>query len=175
MTHSEYVTLFRTIAQRHKEIQHTESEPHFARLVLSRDVYMHSHEQISEFIQGRRRALHTPMLLLCSYEAEYRDDRSDNIEQMLSGRLIVLDQAARNEHDAEEAVYERTERIGEECLSYVAHLYSEEPQRGLFHWNGTTSEKLANVSTFFGTALNFNIQQSVQASISFNPDKFLPA
>lgn len=181
MKHKEYIALFREVATRHVDINHTADEMHFARMVLSRDAYLNSQMQISEFVESIRSKLHAPCMLIASYEAEYRDNRSDSMEKALFGRMIILDEIRKNDFEGEELVLEKTEQIGEECLAYVAAVLQNEVEdlegeyySGYLEWNGASSEKLTSISArnFAGTGFNFYIVFGAEADTSFNPLKF---
>lgn len=176
MKHSEYTALFREIAGRHMDIQHTAEKMHFARMILSRDPYLNSQLQIGEFIDSLRNKLHTPCMLIASFEADYRDNRSDSTDKALYGRMIILDEVKRGDFESEEQALDATEQIGEECLAYLANILEEElPQLGMLEWNGASSEKLSGISSrnMAGTAFNFYIVHGAESNIEYNPDKFI--
>lgn len=185
MKHSDYIALFREVAERHLDINHSEDEMHFARMVLSRDPYLNSQMQISEFVDNLRNSLHSPCLLVASYEAEYRDNRSDSIEKALFGRMIILQEVSKSDYHGEELALDKTEQIGEECLAYLSVRLlgdvepGDEQQEldglgGYLEWNGASNEKLSGISSrnFSGTAFNFYIVHGAEGNVYFNPDKF---
>lgn len=175
MTHTQYTEFFRDIAARHKEIQHTEHRMHFARLILSADPFLSTTSQLDEFLESVKNKLLEPALLLASYEGQYMDNRSSNVEKMLAGRLIILDTVPTlNDYQREEEVLTRSERIGEECLAYAEHQLCKDPGRGFLEWDAVGSEKIAELTErrFFGTAFNFGIKVSVQQNVTFDPDQF---
>lgn len=175
MTHTQYTEFFRDIARRHKEIRHSETEAHFARLILSADPFLPVTNQLDEFLDGVKSVLQTPALLLASYTVQYADNRSDNLEKTLMGRLIVLDSVApKNHYDREEEVLTATERIAEECLGFAEHYFCMHPEAGFLEWNGASSEKIASLTSrnFFGTALDFAIRLQGQQATEFNASQF---
>lgn len=175
MNHQTYTEFFREIARRHKEILHSPAEMHFARLILERDPFASSSAQISEFIENVKSSLHSPAMLLAAYGAQYSDQRGDNIEKILSGRLIILEEVERNNYDAEEAALSKTERIGEECLGFADHYFSNHPEEGFFEWSGAASEKVSKITSrnFFGSAFDFSLKVSAHNSIYYNPQNFI--
>lgn len=182
MKHSQYIALFREVASRHVDLNHDADNMRFARLVLSRDPYLNSQMQISEFVDSLRNELLSPCMLIASYEAEYRDNRSDSVEKALFGRMIILKEVSKGDFQEEELALEHTEQIGEECLAYLAarlqNDIDEEEEADLvpayLEWNGASNEKLSSISTrnFAGTAFNFYIVHGAEAAVHFNPDKF---
>lgn len=175
MTHTEYTEFFRDIARRHVEIQHSATKEHFARLILSNDPFLPTTSQLDDFLESVKNKLHGPAMLLATYEAQYVDNRSDNVEKMLAGRLIIIDTVApKNDFDQEEEVLSRTERIGEECLGFAEYMFSEDPGLGFFEWDAVGSEKIAKLTSrnFFGTGFNFAIKVSAQTSIDFKAEQF---
>ena len=175
MTHTEYTEFFRDIASRHKEIRHSAHDMHFARLILSNDPFLPTTAQLNDFLDSVKNKLQGPAMLLSSYEAQYSDNRSDNVEKMIAGRLIIIDEVKPiNDFDKEEEVLSRTERIGEECLGFAEKIFCEWPERGFFEWDAAASEKVAKLTSrnFFGTGFNFAIKYSAQQSVVFNADQF---
>lgn len=175
MTHTQYTEFFRDIARRHKEIRHSETEARFARLILSVDPFLSTHHQLGEFLEGVRNTLHTPMMLLTSYQVQYADNRSDSLEKMLAGRLIILDSVSpKNDYQREEQVLTDTERMAEECLGFADQYFTNFPEAGFFEWNGAGSEKIAKLTSrnLFGTAVDFAIKVYNFEHLAFNSEQF---
>jgi len=174
MTHTEYIDLLREVATNHVDIAHTPEQSHFARLVLSNDPFMPATKQIAEYLNGIRNVLHTPLMLGIAYDSDYRDDRADNIERMINGAFIILEDVQLNDFDNEEQIYTKTERIGWECLGYLQNYFSENPIKGFFEFNNAGDQKIAKLNNrFFGTRFSFGVLHSSQENIYYNPDKFL--
>jgi hypothetical protein len=175
MNHSEYVDLFRTLASLHKDILHTEESQHFARLVLTSDPFMDSRMQIREFLDKSAHVLKSPLLLISSYTTGYGDQGGDQVDKMLIGRMLILKDIRLNDFDSEEAAYTDTERIGEECLAYLAEYFSNNPQLGVLNWNQSGNEKLAGISSrnLCGTGFTVSILTNNNPHIIYNADKFL--
>lgn len=177
LKHSAYTDLFRQAAIKHKLILHTEAKPAFARLILSADPYLPVHEQIDEFLSNNRNKLKTPLMLITSYEAGYRNQRGGDIDKQLSGRMIILEQVRKDKFQGEEEALELTEKIGEQCMAFIENQSEQAANVPLFFfdWGGVQTERLSKLTdrNLFGTAFNFTIQSGTEDTI-YNPENFLP-
>jgi hypothetical protein len=174
MTHTEYTAHFRNLATRHQDVQHTASASHFARINLTSDPMFPMQAQIDEFMNGLRENLHSPFILLASYDTDYRDQEGDNIDRYLHGRMIVLEDIPKKGFEEEEAAYQRTQEIGLDLLAETARVLSDDPRRGMLDWDSVGSEKM-RISTrrnLAGTGYSFSILQTyvnIHRSSKFNP------
>ncbi len=162
MTHTEYTTLFRDLATRHQDIQHSEQQSHFARIVLSSDPMFPMGAQVDEFLNGLSYKLHSPFVLLSAYERDFADDRSDNIMAGLNGRIIVLEDLNKRDFESEEAAYTRTDEIALDIVSEVYNQMSEDPRLGMLDWNQVGSEKMriSGRRNLAGTGYSFTLLQT---------------
>jgi hypothetical protein len=174
MTHTEYTTLFRSLASRHLDVQHKEHEVHFARIVLTSDPMFPMSAQVDEFLNGLGHKLNSPMVLLSAYDSDYRDQTGDNLQAYLHGRLIILEDLKQRDYTSEEQIYQRTEEIGMDILSEAYNKLSDNPRLGMFDWDMAGSEKM-RISTrrnLAGTGFSFSI---LNTYINTNrSSKFLP-
>lgn len=174
MTHSEYTQHFRNLATRHQDIQHSEQQSHFARIVLTTDPMFPMTAQVDEFLNGLSHKLHSPMVLLAAYDMDFQDELSDNIMATLNGRLIILEDLQQRNYQSEEQIYERTQEIGLDMLCETYRLMSDNPRLGVFDWNMVGSEKMriSGRRNLAGTGYNFTIMQNyinINRSNKFNP------
>lgn len=172
--HTEYNAYFRDLARRHVDIRHTEQEWHFARITLSADPYLSARAQIDEFINGIRSQLHTPFMLLVSYDADYSDNQGDFNKKGFNGAFVILDLPKKGDANSEEAIYDKTERIGEEILGLIIHELEEDPELGFLPKESMSAEKMAKIKgDYYGTRFTFSILQSADELLEFKPDKFI--
>lgn len=174
MNHSQYISLFREVARKHVDIAHTDDSPHFARIVLTRDPFLDSRAQISEFLESAAFRLKSPVLLVSSYTADYGDMQDDFLRKGLTGRMVVLQDTRKGNFNDEEAAYTDTERMGEECLMYLNEHFENNPQEGMLLWNNAGNEKLSGITdrNFCGTGFTFTILSNDNPYLSYNPEKF---
>lgn len=171
MKHSEYIALLRTAAELHVDIQHSNDDMHFARIILTKDPYLGGVAQIQEFMNSKGSKLKYPCLLAVSYDGEYKDNRSDSKKKMLDGAFIILNERRDGKNDEEEQAIDQTETIGEEILGYLHNQFEETST--VFDFNNVQSEKIAKVgNNLSGTKFYFTIEVLANSLLEFNPAKF---
>ena len=172
LRHSQYIDFMRLIAESHVEIGHTAQEMHFARITLTQDPYIVGMAQIREFINSMGSKLRYPCMLAISFKANYADAKNDNPRKQNDGGFILLDKVKEGDAEAEQEVYDRMERIGEEIIAYIREYFEENEDEGIFNLNNVESEKLAKVGTaqLFGVKFYLTIEGS--ANLFHNPSKW---
>jgi hypothetical protein len=177
MNHSEYTTFFRTIAEKHVDIQHSEEESHFSRVIVSggpfRDVI------IEEFLNQLRSEIHTPFMLLESYDADYEDNRADQLMKAYHGAFILLDKPENDDFNSIEAVISNMELIGEDIMGYIKNeLRKPRPdstnrENYFVNMNDWTSEKVGKISNlFYGVRFDFTFRKTANSNLVYKPEKF---
>jgi len=157
--HKTYTDFFRLMATHHKDIHHSESESHFSRMNLSSHPVL-AREDIKEFIKSLKNKLYFPALLLNAYQAKGEaTDSRDAKRKVFQAEFFILDRMHRENWDQQDAIFDRTERIGTDILSFLSEYYEEQPQEGYFEWNDTMMEKISNleVDSLAGTKFYFTI------------------
>ena len=173
-THSTYIAYLQNLAEKHIEIKHNNPDSHFARIMLDSNPFVGGHMQIAEFINSMRTKLKPPFVLAIGYSATYKDMRADNPVKKLECAFIIMDKVRLDDHDSEEEVYDRTERIGDEFLGYILEDYCENEEYGFVEINEMDNEKIAKVTAdnYFGTKFNFTIKVNVYDQLEFKPAQF---
>ncbi|MEH0154030.1 hypothetical protein V6R21_07760 [Limibacter armeniacum] len=174
MTHSEYVAFFRTIAQQHVDIRHSETEMHFVRTVVSAEPFRQLH--MEELLKSLSSKIRTPFMILETYDAQYLDNGADAIFKHTDAAFIIVDIAGKDDFDSEEQILDKTERIGEEVLGYIRHHYRDpaNKKRGTFKLTQAASEKVGPFrDKYFGTRFDLRFTPIVSKNLKYNPDKFI--
>ncbi|QCR23070.1 hypothetical protein [Pontibacter sp. SGAir0037] len=172
MTHAEYMTQGQRLAERHKELQHSESNNRFYRMYLS-----FNPEQLlldmTDFFSALRNKIkdEVPFMVLQNYMSKYADNRGDNKEKHLDCAFMVLQKLDKSEN--KDAVYDHTEQIGAELLAAWRYQLLQTYKHQL-PVHGITSEPIGPIGTYFyGTRYNFTIVAPANAELHYNPSKFL--
>lgn len=174
--HKSYVKLFRDLARFHKKINHSDSEVHFARMNLSAHPVL-AREDIKEFLQGMKNKLKFPALLLNTYSGKPdSNDSHDAKRKVIQGEFFILDRYHKDNYDMQEDVFDDSEKIGEEIISFLGEYYEEHPEQGVFLWSEGMSEKISNLEfdNLAGTKFYFTIDIPYQVGYNFNSDAFHP-
>ncbi len=173
MRHSEYTRYFRNIASLHPALRHSEAEMHFARIVLARDEL--GNDNIQEFISSLRTRIHPPFMLLVAYDHGYQNNGGDQRRKVYQCAFLSLDKAPGGDFDAEEAVYDSTEEIGEQILAYILHDFEEGTMSGngrLGLENEMGGEKIGRVEGFTGTRFTLSFWQNYNGPLYHNPQNW---
>jgi hypothetical protein len=176
MRHSEYVDMVRTLATRHKEILHSDSNPRFIRMHLSSNP-LQEHLDMKEFQTHMRNAKAKPDLLmvLLSYEGEYSDNTGDGKKKIYSGAIMLLGAVQRDNWNAQDAMYDKTERIGEEVMAALMHQLNETYSYHLSA-NDIMNEKIGPIGdNLHGTRFSFSFTGPASKQLYYNPSQFLEA
>jgi hypothetical protein len=173
---SEYNAYFKSLAEKHVDIRHSDTECHFARITLvgwpSREI------ELTEFIQKQQRKLKPPFMLLESADWYYGDNAGDNRNKLLQGAFIILDKAKGDDFDQQEQVYDKTEEIGEDLIGAACKYFRETDQvrKGaifdLNDQNGTRVERCAD--GFYGNRFEFTIRLNANQALKYKSEKFVP-
>lgn len=177
--HKSYTAFFRKAATHHKQILHSDSEHHFARMNLSAHPVL-AREDITEFLRSIKNKLHFPALLLNAFTARYSDaDSKDAKRLIIQGEFFILDRFHKDDWAMQEEVFDATEEIGRDILAFLDEHYEENPQEGLFEWTEAMQEKISNleVDSLAGTKFYFTISIPHQVALyldenAFNPEMF---
>jgi hypothetical protein len=172
--HKSYTDTFRQLAMRHKKILHSDTEMHFARIVLSRTPIF-GRDELSEFVNSRRNQLKYPALLLISYHVDYGANHHDSLVKPLNGEFIILEPVVDGKYDQLDEVLDNTETIGEDLIATLANYYEDHPEDGLFMWEEAMNEKLAKVGNekLAGTKFYFSVRVPANNQLTHNPDNFI--
>ena len=172
MRNSEYTAYFREIARRHKALRHSPIEMHFARIIMSADPFPEL--QLNEFLTSLKSKIRLPFMLLISYEHDYQDNRSDNIQKQLHGAYIILDKPQKDSFDQQEAILDRTEEIGEQILAFIKDDLDTKMVTSHLDLNGSGGEKITNVADgFLGTRFHFTFFKTANQSLTHNPSNWI--
>lgn len=177
--HSQYVGLLRTLATKHRLIQHSEATPRFARIVTSIDplqrvVDLH---ELSEKILGRRLkpGPGQQVLVVESLQTDYKSNGGDNRTRVRHGAFMVLQQVPGRDHDAIEAAIDATETTGEQLWGALEHRLADQVKVRLVDESlGSDAIGPLGDGTWYGTRFDFDFTTPASAALAYNPDVFLP-
>lgn len=172
MRHLDYTTLFRTAAEKHVDLQHSATEMHFGRLVLSG--WPITQLDIAELLNAQKTKIRLPILLLESYDASYVNNGADNTRKQCRGALIVLDKVAAQglDFDNRDQVLDRCEQIGEDVLSYAIEYYRK--QRLRLDASTIRSEKVGPITNdkLWGVRFDFQLPEVATNPLAYQAAKF---
>jgi|GEM_PF-1951657 len=172
--HKTYTDFFRTMAIHHLDIRHSDTQSHFARMNLSAHPML-AREDITEFLKAIRTKLHFPALLLNSYQAKAdAQDSNDAKRKVIQGEFFIINRVIKEDYDNQDTVFDDTEEIGTDIISFLGEYYEENPQHGYFEWNDTMMEKISNleVDNLAGTKFYFTISIPNEVAFQLRPDRF---
>lgn len=172
--HKSYVKVFRNLAKYHKKIKHSDLEVHFARMNLSAHPVL-AREDIKEFLQAMKNKLHFPALLLNTYTGKPdSNDSHDAKRKVIQGEFFILDRYHKDNYDMQEDVFDETEKIGEDIISFLGEYYETQPEEGLFIWSEGMTEKISNLDfdNLAGTKFYFTIDIPYQVGYNLNIEAF---
>jgi hypothetical protein len=172
--HTSYTAFFRLMATHHLSIVHSDSEVHFARMNLSAHPML-AREDIKEFLKSIRSRLHFPALLLNTYQAKAdAQDSHDAKRKVIQGEFFILDRVTKEDWEDQDSVFDETEEIGTDIVSFLGEYYSEHPQEGWFEWNDTMMEKISNleIDNLAGTKFYFTLSIPNEVAFHLRPDRF---
>ncbi|MBC6698868.1 hypothetical protein [Hymenobacter sp. BT190] len=177
MRTTDYNSLFRGLATRHKLIQHTEAAPRYARIVVSIDPYqkvVDMHELMTKIIGVRLKpGPGEQVLVVESFHTLYRE-AGDNRTRLRSGAFMVLQQVKTKNHDAIELVLDATEQTGEQLLGAI--LADRKYQvKYRFDPGSITSDELGPLGdgTWYGTRFDFDFVTPANQALAYTPDAFI--
>ena len=102
---SDLVTYFRTLAEKHVEIRHSETSKHFYRF------------ELDEVLSGMCSNIKYPALILEGYDFNYMENNSDNIRKKRSGAFILMGKVKDLKNfDEIHTLWDQYEEIGEDIL-----------------------------------------------------------
>lgn len=104
---SALVAYFKTLAVKHKEIQHSESNKHFYRF------------EVDEVLSGIN-GINYPALILEGYRFSFQDQKSDNPVKKREGAFMLLDHVGDpGNYNLIHETWDRLEEIGDDILAKI--------------------------------------------------------
>lgn len=175
MRHSEYTALFRSIAESHVDIQHSETNMHFARIVIGVNPMLKG-VVMEEFLTAMRTKIKFPFMLCVSYDNKYLDKTSDNIWKMYPAAFAIIDKPKLNNFDDQERVLDKAEDIGEDVIGYLKNYFRDPSRRPKYSFdlNDVEMEKLANITKddLWGVWVDVPFMKTANSNLLFKPEKF---
>lgn len=157
---------------KHVDVLHGIPDAHFARITLTYDPVFGTAAQITEFMNGKKFNLKSPIVLLASYTARYADDSSDNVVKVMAGALIILKPVKPSNFDAEELVFDETETLGSELMGYADEKLDFNIGGQRLEWARVANERVSNIGGYSGTRFEFEIVGPAYEEIKWVPAKF---
>ncbi|MDJ1472828.1 hypothetical protein [Xanthocytophaga flava] len=165
MTHSEYTNYFRALCEKHKDLQHSDQEQHFARIVLSVDELGHSN--LDDFLMNENSGLVSPFMILASAENVYEDDKSDNIKKHFAGMFWLLT-TSEQEFNAEEEAYDRMEKLAEQFLSRMKLNFSDRINNRMYSLQESTISKVGRIGLYLGVRVGFQFFTTANQALAYD-------
>ncbi|WP_201980339.1 hypothetical protein [Hymenobacter rubidus] len=176
MRHLEYTTLFRTLAERHLQVQHRPDQVRFVRLILSSDP-LQKVMDFEEFYGGLKHKIDlrdgSACLVLENYQADYSDNDGDFTGKEHHGAFLILRPVKAGDYDQRDAVIDACEAIGEDIMAAaIAQLRARErPVR--ISPGDVLAEAVGPVgSHFYGARFNFSFRSPATPELCYDPTKF---
>jgi len=146
---SNLVEYFQYMAENHKDLNHSASEPHFYRFEL---------DEVLTSLGGN---INFPALILEGYDFDFGDSVSDNLQKKRNGAFIVImHEGDENNHDQINQIYDQCEAIGDEIIVRIA---SDKRNRNVpvvrnFDIRNTQGNMLANAGEgYYGIRYTFSL------------------
>lgn len=175
MRTKEYNALFRSLAEKHKEIMHSSENLRFVRMTLSSDPIQRVLDMKEFTTSIKNRIKDGYFLVLQNYEAGYGENNGDHTVKKLFGAFLVLRKADVNNPDDQEDAYSESERIGEEIMGGAIHLinnFGDKPGTRIGP-KDVTSDQVAQIALqYYGTRFDFSFSLPANKTLKFKPEVF---
>ncbi len=173
LRHAAVTDFFRNIARDHQEIKHTPTESHFARIIVSEAPWKQL--VVDEFLNALKSKIKPPFLLYEASDIDYRDNGGDNRVKLFHPAFIIMDKAEKGNYNAQEAVLDKTERIGEEIMAFIVWSLRRNLSTNHIDINSIYTEKIGPAADgFSGTRFNFEFTVTANNILKYNPGVFVP-
>ena len=154
MNTQEYVSYFREIAEKLKDIGHTAENKKFTRI------------NIEEVLNGLRSDLDmsTPVMVLENYEASFNDNRSDNVFKDLNGALMVLQNVDHGDYEGEAEAMDRCESA---IMKIIAKMKEDRDYRQIIPLRGfeLNSVRLYKVGGVFDNSYGYRMEFMLRGAV----------
>jgi hypothetical protein len=173
MRHSEYTTLFRTIAEKHIDIQHSGESMHFARLILSADPF--NKLIIEEFLNSLKSSMQFPFMLSISYDADFENNGSDHTWKVYNASYILLDLPEKGNFQDQEEKIDKMEEVGEDILGYLKNEFNANKAIATYRLDLNTIhiEKVGDIcGKYYGARVDLQFMKAGNQNLKFKPEKF---
>lgn len=155
---SEIVDYFKSLAQKHIEIKHTEQEKHFFRY------------ELDEVLAGKPAGMNYPALILEGYGFKFKDDKSDNLAKQRTGAFILAKNISDpGDHNYIHQVWEELEEIADDILSKM-RKDKRNPDSPIRHFNLESAEGTL-IANEFGDLYGLRITYEIECHFSTEVDE----
>lgn len=126
MFHSEYISMFKTIAENNSDINHSDSNISFTRILKSTSEPFEDKLYLEEFINKNFRNLKYPCLAVFSYNHGYQGSADSPLNKVFNGAFSILEKAAHiktsstDQYDSLETACDSAEKISEDVLQSLS-------------------------------------------------------
>lgn len=164
-----YHDYFKSLAVKHKAIQHTEENPKFTRLEEDEEKVL-THTQIDTA---------TPCLLLQAHYSQLKDLRADNTHEYFSFSLYVVQRCEKDNWDEQRATLAQLRQIAYEI---IGKLYYDKcsigegvPYLEGFDRNSVRLAEIYGLPDTLDVAIQimFTLHHAVETLMYYNPDDWL--
>lgn len=172
---TDYYDAFELACELHEDIAHSADEQHFAVISLGRSIF--NNIDLSEFDEGERSTLNSPLVLLQTPIIKYSDNDSDSKEKKYVCALIVLKalDTGENKYAERKAAWTECEGIGEELFGYVLEKFNKSSFPNFRHFDiGTLRGDFIGPvkNNYYGVRFDFDLELSGNSNLIYKPSKF---
>lgn len=171
---SDYNDGFEHACELHVDILHSDSEKHFAVISLGRSIF--NNIDLSEFDDGLRSQLETPIVLLQSPIIKYKDNGGDSKEKKYVSALVVLKAIDKSDkYASRKLIWTDCERIGEELLGYAHEKFNKASFANFrnFDVGSIRGDFVGPVKNdYYGVRFDFDLELSGNTNLFYNGTKF---
>lgn len=171
---SSYHNLFKELATRHVDIQHSEEEKHFARINLSKHPVLGA-EDLREFFNSTAKTLKTPFIL--SAYPEYQNSNDvDNAQQTVMCEFFAMDLAKQGDYEGNQTKMEAMQGICEDFVAEILRKFDEDETMGMVEYASVNIEFLHNVTTkgYAGAKCYLNVKLFTPSKFKKKENRFNP-
>jgi hypothetical protein len=178
LTNSDYTTLLKGLAERHKSVTRVDGKRVFTKVIVSADpvakqVNLTTFYNLLKDSFGER-----PFVMGLSYDAVHEDKGDGAFLAHRRGGFMVLAKA-KNTEAGRDLVLDATENIGYELMAGVAEAFRGPAGRRMGRMLNLGSLAVDSIGPvgdgFTGTRFEFDFTESATMALTFNPDAFNPA
>jgi hypothetical protein len=176
LTQKTYTDLLKDLATRHVEIQHTEKNQRFLKLIVAADP-IQKIANLSTFYQKGKATLpgNDFFVVQLSYDTLHQDTGADEVKAHRRGGFMVMHKA-RDTQESRDQVLSDTERIGYELMAAVCEFFRGMAGRRAGRTLDRSSiavEAVGPLGDYFcGTRFEFDFTESATQSLTYDATRF---
>ncbi|BDD13149.1 hypothetical protein FUAX_55810 (plasmid) [Fulvitalea axinellae] len=169
-SHSDYISLFEGIAEKHVDIRHKDGGEAFAVIQIEPNSLFDSID-LSDYKNAKKR-IKAPFMILQAEDSEY-DKKFDQKRSYVNGAFIIADKV--NDRSDKTEIRERTKRIGEEIIGYLGEKINHGRLYGAdvrFLEPKAKSEFVGPFDGFLGARFLVTFELLANRNLEYKPERF---